>query len=248
MGFVQTCIQCGVNRDVKDFPLKGRGNQERRLRCRICECSSTKKQKAQVKAQRTPEEHSRYMKNVYLKSKFGLTIEQYDEMVSSQNNLCAICEQSPKLGKVLVVDHNHKTNTVRALLCSHCNTVLGLFYENIQLLNEAIAYLQFDNSTVEAILLGAYNFGPRVNNKDQCLRQNYGITLEMYEALCEVQQNACAICGQVSGRSLHVDHNHCNNKIRGLLCDTCNRGLGYARDDIQILEKAIEYLETYNQE
>lgn len=71
---------------------------------------------------------------------YGLTEEQYNNMVLSQNNLCAICN-NPSKNKALAIDHNHKTGEVRGLLCQNCNLAIGLFKENIIIFNKAIEYL-----------------------------------------------------------------------------------------------------------
>jgi hypothetical protein len=72
----------------------------------------------------------------------------------------------------------------------------------------------------------------------------YKITKEEFNYLVKLQNNKCKICNnEFKGlKNTHVDHNHKSGKVRGLLCDTCNRGLGYFHDDIIKLEKAIEYL------
>jgi hypothetical protein len=71
----------------------------------------------------------------------------------------------------------------------------------------------------------------------------YGLNEQTYDELLSLQNNVCAICGGVSvGRSLSVDHCHKTGKIRGLLCQNCNLMLGYAKDKIEILLKATEYL------
>jgi hypothetical protein len=72
-----------------------------------------------------------------LKTKYKLTMEQYKEMFYEQKGRCAICKKEKKL----VIDHNHKTNKVRALLCSKCNTALGLFEEDWFLLLSATNYI-----------------------------------------------------------------------------------------------------------
>jgi hypothetical protein len=67
-----------------------------------------------------------------------------------------------------------------------------------------------------------------------------------YAKLLVEQNNCCAICGIEATemkRELSVDHNHETNKIRGLLCDRCNIGLGNFRDSTTLLSVAIEYLE-----
>lgn len=76
-----------------------------------------------------------------LKRLYGLTIEQYEEMYRSQNGCCAICGGINVAGRRLAVDHCHKTNRVRALLCNTCNTTIGTAKENPNILQQCIAYL-----------------------------------------------------------------------------------------------------------
>ncbi len=82
-------------------------------------------------------------KSRLLMKNHGITIEHYDVLLLAQNYCCAICQvpQAQAGERGLVVDHNHKTNEIRALLCGRCNMGLGLFKENIDTLNKAISYL-----------------------------------------------------------------------------------------------------------
>lgn len=73
-----------------------------------------------------------------LKTRYGLTQDKVDEMTLRQNGLCAICKKRKKLG----VDHNHKTGQIRELLCSNCNTAIGLVGEDIAILHMMIYYLE----------------------------------------------------------------------------------------------------------
>ena len=82
------------------------------------------------------------------KRKFGITPSEYAELLKSQNGLCAICnnpETATRLGKVktLSVDHCHKTNAVRGLLCSDCNTGIGKLKEDKSIFISAIRYLEY---------------------------------------------------------------------------------------------------------
>lgn len=67
--------------------------------------------------------------------------------------------------------------------------------------------------------------------------------------MSENQNHICLICGKPEmnnkNKVLCVDHNHKNNKIRGLLCGLCNTGMGNFLDDKQLLNNAIKYLEKY---
>lgn len=87
------------------------------------------------------------------------------------------------------------------------------------------------------------------------LRQNlaqYGITPDEYRAMLVTQGGRCAVCGdepppdgiKASSR-LHVDHDHATGMVRALLCNRCNRGIGYMRDRPDLLRLAAEYVERY---
>jgi hypothetical protein len=75
-----------------------------------------------------------------IRRKYGISGQDYFDLLSSQNNCCAICF-APALGK-LDIDHNHETGTVRGLLCRSCNTALGKFKESKDLIKRALAYLE----------------------------------------------------------------------------------------------------------
>lgn len=77
---------------------------------------------------------------------------------------------------------------------------------------------------------------------------NYGITLEQYNELLAKQKGICAICKEPSpnGKRLCVDHCHKTGKVRGLLCDICNKGVGHFRDNSEYLRAAINYLKFYD--
>lgn len=96
----------------------------------------------------------------------------------------------------------------------------------------------------------AYNSGEiGVNRRrDKTFQRKYGITLEDYNTILKKQNHCCKICNkaEVEHRGpLKLDHCHSTGKIRGLLCDHCNRGLGYFLDNIQSLQSAINYLNSF---
>jgi hypothetical protein len=76
------------------------------------------------------------------------------------------------------------------------------------------------------------------------LKHEFGITVEEYNNLFESQNGCCAICNDppTGNRNLAVDHCHSNGNIRGLLCFRCNATLGKFNDDIELFQKAINYL------
>lgn len=74
------------------------------------------------------------------------------------------------------------------------------------------------------------------------LKRWYGLTESDYESMVSAQNGVCKICSQPSHRRLCVDHDHTTGKVRGLLCDPCNRGLGLFRDNPELLRDAADYL------
>lgn len=95
------------------------------------------------------------------------------------------------------------------------------------------------------------NSNPRVYRNKQLL-WTFGITLEQYEQMLEDQGGVCAVCGKTENeihpqskkvRNLNVDHCHQTGRVRGLLCNSCNRGIGLLNDDPAVLRQALAYLE-----
>ncbi len=88
------------------------------------------------------------MKNIVLKKNFKITLEDYQSMERDQNGVCKICKQPEtkldhrtKQPRALAVDHCHKTGKVRGLLCSDCNTAIGLLKDDVHLMQTAIDYV-----------------------------------------------------------------------------------------------------------
>lgn len=87
-------------------------------------------------------------------------------------------------------------------------------------------------------------------SKKSWFNTRYGLTLEEIDAMIARQNGFCAICGEVpradaKGRVFRVDHDHGTGSVRDLLCNGCNRGLGFFSDCAARLRKAAEYLETH---
>lgn len=87
------------------------------------------------------------------------------------------------------------------------------------------------------------------------LKEKYNMTLQDYSKLSEEQKGKCKICNKEETtihnilrtiKPLTVDHCHTTGKVRGLLCDSCNRALGYFKDNPIALRKAADYLEATN--
>ena len=85
----------------------------------------------------------------------------------------------------------------------------------------------------------------RVKNADtmteRMRRLRYGITPQQFSDIIESQDGLCDICAEPMDKPV-VDHDHATKKVRGLLCQPCNRGLGAFRDEPDSLRAAVEYL------
>lgn len=85
------------------------------------------------------------------------------------------------------------------------------------------------------------------NRRSAALKRKYGIDLEEYTAILIKQDYCCGICGlkdsgTIQHDTLALDHCHETGKVRGILCDKCNRGIGLLQDSPELLKKAIEWL------
>ena len=87
----------------------------------------------------------------WIKSEYGLTKESHAAMFESQNGVCFICKKANKNGTRLQVDHDHATGKVRALLCSYCNSCLGMAKESIEVLSKMIEYLKHHENAEKKI-------------------------------------------------------------------------------------------------
>ncbi len=81
-------------------------------------------------------------------TRFGMTVEEYNAILSKQKGRCAICGRKPRgtdryrRGRALAVDHDHKVGKNRGLLCDLCNRALGQFHDSLEILKAAVRYLR----------------------------------------------------------------------------------------------------------
>lgn len=128
------CNKCLLDKPEKDFFKRSNDGYIRKI-CRVCN-----KEKSKRWCQKNPEKLRQYA----LKRYYNLTPNDYNNLLEKQNHVCRICNQpelNPRKGQ-LSVDHCHKTNKVRGLLCDRCNNLLGRSNDSISLLINAINYLQ----------------------------------------------------------------------------------------------------------
>lgn len=125
----KVCTRCTLLKPVTEFPSRGASKgHSLNSRCRSCRTEIAREAK-------------------YYK-KYGITWEQYQKMLSDQDNKCLACSREADRGRgpwssrpSLVLDHNHKTGRARGLVCNRCNWALGVL-ENSKLMKQLKRYLR----------------------------------------------------------------------------------------------------------
>jgi len=154
----KSCTGCKIEQPLTEFYLK-RGKP--RAQCKTCHSNDFKKlyqenkERYDINSKKWRIANKDRMNDYRIKYKYNLLIEDYQNMINTQNNLCAICSNPETAidnyeGKIksLAIDHCHTTKKVRGLLCSRCNHALGLFKDNIENLKKAIEYLEKFKTTI----------------------------------------------------------------------------------------------------
>jgi len=139
------CTKCKEEKHLSEFSKDRAKKSGRTSQCKKCKNDYMK-----LFRKNNPELCKKYLKKSTLKMIFGLSLQEYNKILSSQNYRCAICGKKEKRklnGKIcsLSVDHDHKTGKIRGLLCNDCNNGIGRMKDDISLLENAISYLRRNN-------------------------------------------------------------------------------------------------------
>lgn len=184
-------------------------------------------------------------KNEKLK-KYNLTIEDFYNLLKIQKNRCGICKKkfNNSYSSFPCVDHNHKTGTIRGILCRNCNSGVGGLHDDIEIISNALKWVKKKN-TVNIIknvpFLLTFN-----KRKKYSLKRDHNITPEYFNTLLYKQAGSCGVCLKKFTKKIpfnpQIDHNHKTNQIRGLLCRRCNLSIGLLQDNPIIFKNAIKWL------
>lgn len=136
------CTCCKKTLTVDNFYIRKDRKDSYTAQCKKCTIVRNSGYRNQDHTKKYKAEY--YLKNKNKKlnndlKKYGLTLVDYENLLTEQNNCCAICKTNP--GKRMSVDHCHETGKVRGLLCSACNFMLGHAKDSKDTLKQAIAYL-----------------------------------------------------------------------------------------------------------
>lgn len=135
---MELCVRCNINK-VKYL---------KRKLCSSCYGKVTYLEKYKF-TKKNPEPRTKQKtKDINLKRKFGISLDEFNKMVKEQDNKCSICKREEKVIdhiqktiRALAVDHCHETGKVRGLLCTKCNLALGCFEDNLSIMLEACNYI-----------------------------------------------------------------------------------------------------------
>lgn len=138
---MKQCSKCKEFKSLDLFYNHNKNKDGKRCRCKSCNSIDAKEHRKKIL-------NDDYLgtrlkeRTKNLKSKFGISLEEYSLKLEQQKGVCAICDGLCKSGKRLAVDHDHKTGKIRDLLCNNCNGGLGKFQDNPELLIKAADYLR----------------------------------------------------------------------------------------------------------
>ena len=135
---MKTCKKCNQLKSLENYELSysSKNPENRRYECKSCR---------NIRRKEFGTRSGNGLREYNIKRLYGITPQQYKEMILKQDNKCAICQKINTFGpwnNKLVIDHCHKTGKVRSLLYDKCNRGLGQFNDNPELLIEAIKYLK----------------------------------------------------------------------------------------------------------
>lgn len=157
---MRTCTKCGVEKPIDQFRVD-RGHV--RGDCRECErkfrlayyaehrerfAAASRKWSKTHPEQRNATKRAWYARNkehqkrVVRLRMYGITADKYQELFTQQGGVCAVCRKPCITGRMLAVDHCHKTGKIRGLLCSPCNSALGFVKDDLTRLEALVSYLR----------------------------------------------------------------------------------------------------------
>ena len=162
---MKRCNKCGIEKPLDDFYRAPGMRDGHRGDCKVCDLAAKKKRyladpakavarvkrwqqanpervNATQRARRAKPEVKRADRARHLMTKYGITIEQYDELLAAQGGRCAICRREPRPDISLHLDHDHESGRLRGILCFRCNNSLGDLDDDPSLLRAAFRYLE----------------------------------------------------------------------------------------------------------
>lgn len=173
------------------------------------------------------------------------------QIILLSDGRCGICGGPPG-EKGLHLDHDRSCcnkigscgSCIRGLICYRCNVALAHIDESINLMQEAIIYLERNYSILH---IPDEKHIDRSTTSWEHRWSRYEVGLNRYKYLEDSHNGRCAICNQ-RWRVMHIDHDHGTGQVRGALCRECNLYLGDVKDSKSTILSMIQYVKRYKME
>jgi hypothetical protein len=143
---MKVCSFCKAEKNESEFRNET-GRVSKRANCKKCDTERHKVWRSKNREHLREYDRDRWFKtdrwHNHIARKYGMSPEEYKNLLSDQNGKCAICSSEVPVGnsKRFHVDHCHKTGVIRGLLCSPCNQMLGYAKDSTVILESALKYL-----------------------------------------------------------------------------------------------------------
>lgn len=154
----KVCKKCLIDKPLEEYYKASKAKDKHFYVCKECDSKRTRQYKidnrekgvlySQNYRKKYGEKYKDYNINCHYKSKYNITLEDYNTILALQDGKCAICgtTKSTGISERFHVDHCHTTGKVRGLLCHDCNTGIGKLKDDIKLLTKALEYLEKFNN------------------------------------------------------------------------------------------------------
>lgn len=219
------CTKCGEVKCVGAFYKRvERGRESSRSNCR--ECMSANARERNKKHPHEPKPRNPVLRQRQIPKFSHVNVE-----CQCEGKRCKVCE------KLKCLDNFYRDKRFKNTTTTECKMCYGKRVK------------EWKEAHKDQVTAGAAWYYKKSEQKRRRyhLKKVYSLTEAQYSEMRDRQHGACAICGIVSQKPLHIDHDHSTGKVRALLCTKCNSMLGYAKDSVEMLKKGIEYLEFYSE-
>ena len=141
------CRRCRLLLPEESFYPKNKDGSVLRTICKKCMYKyqirwvKKNREKVDVYHQNYKNKHSDRLKSKDLKRRLGITLDDKNRMIEKQNSRCYVCDKKLEFSQCCV-DHDHNTGKIRKILCTNCNKGLGIFKDDVKLLEKLVLYLK----------------------------------------------------------------------------------------------------------
>ena len=145
------CVACRANNEAARVKARYVGGRRSCGRCGVDVPEAVGRPGTAVCAdcRRSPARDRREYEQLRRLRRYGITQDDYDEMLRAQDGRCATCRTDNPGPKGFTIDHCHKTGRVRAILCGACNTAFGLLRESVEIVRAMLAYAEQHSIGIE---------------------------------------------------------------------------------------------------